>query len=272
MVPSPLPDELSVPLAHAAERLGPFAGRIRWYSDITSTNDLATALAERGEDEGTIIVADGQSAGRGRLRRAWVSPHGAGIYASVVLRPRLPAVPLLPLAAGVAIVQGIRAATGLEPLMKWPNDVVIADARGVSAARKVAGILAEGGAAADGSPWVVVGFGINVLPAAYPADVAARATSLETELGRPVERGLVLTECLAALAARYAELQRGDTASVVSAWRASATATFGRRVEWDSEGGLQQGIVQDVDDSGALLVTIGDRVARVISGEVRWIS
>lgn len=272
MVPSPLPDEFSSPLARAAQRLGPFAGRIRWYSDITSTNDVASALAERGEDEGTIILADGQTAGRGRLRRAWVSPHGAGIYASVILRPRAAAAPLLPLAAGVAIVQGIHAGTGLEPLVKWPNDIVIADTRGVSAARKVAGILAEGGAASDGSPWVVVGFGINVLPAAYPADIAARATSLESELGRPVERGLVLTECLAALAARYAELQRGEAASVLAAWRALATATFGRRVEWDTGSGLQQGVVQDVDESGALMVMTGDRVARVISGEVRWTS
>jgi BirA family biotin operon repressor/biotin-[acetyl-CoA-carboxylase] ligase len=267
----PLPEEFSIPLTRAAGRLGPFAGRFRWYSDITSTNDVAIALAEHGEREGAVVIADGQTAGRGRLGRAWMSPHGAGIYATVVLRPGSMAAPLIPLAAGVAMCQGIRAATGLEPLVKWPNDVVLPDARGVAAARKVAGILAEGGASPDGSAWVVLGVGINVLPAAYPVEMASRATSLESELGRHVERGLVLTECLAALSGRYAELQRGDAASVVSMWRTLATSTFGRRVEWDADGRAQQGLVRDVDEGGALIVSVDNGVVRVISGEVRWV-
>jgi BirA family biotin operon repressor/biotin-[acetyl-CoA-carboxylase] ligase len=266
----PLPAEFSVPLSGASGRLGAFDGRIRWYSDITSTNDVATALAEDGEGEGAVVVADGQTAGRGRLRRAWLSPHGAGIYASVILRPHTVAAPMIPLAAGVAIAEGIHAATGLEPLVKWPNDVMVADRRGVASARKVAGILAERGMSAVGASWVVLGFGINVRPAAYPAEVASRATSLESELGRSVERGLVLTECLAALSARYSELQHGSAASVVAAWRRLATATFGRPVEWDADGGVQHGIVKDVDESGALIVEVKDAVVRVIAGEVRW--
>jgi len=270
VVIEPLPAEFSVPLSRASGRLGSFSGRIRWYSDITSTNDVAAALAEHGEGEGAVIVADGQTAGRGRLRRAWVSPHGAGIYASVILRPNTRAAPLVPLAAGVAVAEGIHAATGLGPLVKWPNDVMVADPRGIAAARKIAGILAERGTSAGGATWVVLGFGINVRPAAYPVEVASRATSLEQELGRPVERGLVLTECLAALSGRYSELQHGNIASVVSAWRRLATSTFGRPVEWDADGGIRRGIVRDVDESGALVVEVDGELVLVISGEVRW--
>ena len=271
MVTEPLPEGLSLALSHVAERLGLFAGRIRWFDDVTSTNDVGIALAERGEQEGAVITADGQTAGRGRLRRVWASPHGAGIYASVVLRPASAIVPLIPLAAGVAIAEGIHAATGLQPLVKWPNDVVIGDQGVVVGARKLAGILAEGGTSGGGSSWVVLGFGISVLPAAYPPDVAIRATSLEAELGRPVDRGLVLAECLAALSARYGDLQSGRASAVVASWRARASATFGRRVEWDADGATQQGVAQDVDERGALLVSVGSGLVRVISGEVRWI-
>jgi biotin-[acetyl-CoA-carboxylase] ligase BirA-like protein len=170
----------------------------------------------------------------------------------------------------VAVAEGIHVATGLGPFVKWPNDVMVADPRGIAAARKVSGILAERGTSAGGASWVVLGFGINVRPAAYPPEVGSRATSLESELGRSVERGLVLTECLAALSARYSELQHGNAASVVSAWRGLATSTFGRLVEWDADGGIQEGIVKDVDESGALVVEVKDKVVFVISGEVRW--
>ena len=106
-----------------------------------------------------MIIADTQTAGRGRQGRSWCSPPGAGLYVSVVMRPPLRAVPLLTVGAGVAIAEGIRAATGLTPALKWPNDVYVG-------ARKLAGILAEAGSIPGGAQHVVLGFGINVLPAA----------------------------------------------------------------------------------------------------------
>jgi BirA family biotin operon repressor/biotin-[acetyl-CoA-carboxylase] ligase len=109
---------------------------------------------------------------------------------STIMRPAAHAVSLLTIAAGVALADGIQAATGLQPQLKWPNDVYMDG-------RKLAGILAEAGTSAAGVQHVVVGCGVNLMPAAYPADVAARATSIETELGRPVDRGLLLVECLA---------------------------------------------------------------------------
>ena len=195
--PIPLPEEFASALTLARDRLGLFAHRILWYPEVGSTNDIAGAMAERDADEGLVVIADRQTAGRGRLGRSWASPPGAGIYASVVLRPPPTVATLLTIAAGVAVAEGIASATGLTAHVKWPNDVHVGG-------RKLAGILAEGAPSVTSS-WASGSTccRLRILP-----DVAARATSIEAELGRPVDRGLVLAECLAALASRYRELQR----------------------------------------------------------------
>ena len=264
--PATLPDDLRQPLERVAPKLGIFARRILWYDDIGSTNDAALALADEGEAEGCVVAADAQSAGRGRLGRTWVSPPGAGIYASVILRPARDVAAMLTLAAGVAVAEGIEAATGLDVRLKWPNDVFVEGLSG-GTGRKLAGILAE-----SASPTaIVLGFGINVLPAAYPPEIASRATSIESELGRRVERGLVLAESLGALARRYADLRARRVAEITAAWRARAASTFGRAVEWESGGTIHRGVVQDIDEEGALLVRTSGATVRVMSGEVRWI-
>jgi BirA family transcriptional regulator, biotin operon repressor / biotin---[acetyl-CoA-carboxylase] ligase len=258
------PDEFAQALAEAAPRLGAFGRNIQWYHTVTSTNDVAARLAEQGADAGVVIVADAQTAGRGRHGRTWASPAGAGLYVSTILRPPGEHVRLVPIAAGVAVAEGVEASTGLAPALKWPNDVYVGS-------RKLAGILAEGGTSPNGRAHAVLGFGINVLPAAYPPDVAARATSLETELGRRVDRGLVLACCLRALASRYADLCDGRVADVIAAWRGRAATTLGRQVEWTSEGAMQRGVAENIDADGALVVRTDGAVVRVSSGEVRWI-
>lgn len=258
----PLPYEFVAPLARAAARLGPFARQVLWYPDLPSTNDLAATLAERGAREGCVVVANAQSAGRGRQGRSWASPAGAGLYVSTVLRPAEHALPLVTIAAGVAVADGIHAATGLVPDLKWPNDVFVSG-------RKVAGVLAEGTSPAAGT-YVVLGFGINVSAAAYPPEVAAGATNLEEELGRAVDRGLLLAECLCGLAARYEDLQRGRTKSVVDGWRGRAAGTLGRRVQWHAAGAVLEGVADTIDDNGALVVRTKTGLARVTAGEVRW--
>ena len=267
--PQPVPEEFGQPLARAAGRTRPFASQVLWYPEVTSTNDVAARLAERGVEEGVLVLADGQTAGRGRRGREWASPAGAGVYATVILRPTRTVVPLLTIAAGVALADGIESATGLRVCLKWPNDIVVGDSRS-AAHRKLAGILAEGGTGQDDGAWVVLGFGINVLPGAYPPDVAGRATSLEAELGRPIDRGSLLVECLAGLSSRYAELRDSHVAKVLAAWRSRAGSTLGRRVEWNRDGRMHLGLAHDIDDSGALLVQTEGGLERVISGEVRW--
>ncbi len=261
--PQPLPDDLGASLAGAADRLGPFGSETRWYSCVPSTNDVAAAWAERGGREGCVVLADGQAAGRGRQGRSWASPSGAGLYVSVLLRPAEHVLPLLTIAAGVGVAEGIQAATGIVPDLKWPNDVFLNG-------RKVAGVLAEATACPAGT-CVVLGFGVNVLVAAYPPEIAELATNLAHEVGGPVARGHVLAECLCGLAHRYQDLADGRRGAVLDAWRGRAVATIGRRVQWSEAGGTREGVADGIDDSGALLVRTDTGPTRVTAGEVRWL-
>lgn len=262
-----LPREFAGPIDRLMPDVSPLAAQVIWRAETGSTNADAAALAEGSAPEGVIVIADRQTAGRGRLGRSWSSPPGAGIYASVLLRPDSTVAPLLSIAAGVAIAEAIEDVTGLRPVLKWPNDVYL-DGGGLHPPRKVAGILAEGGASRGGT-WVIVGFGINVLPAAHPPELT-HATSIETELGRAVDRGELFAACVARLAWRYADLKNHRWPLVLDAWRGRAAATFGRRVEWSEDGALRSGVVSGVDDDGGLLVSTAAGAARIVSGEVRW--
>lgn len=239
-----------------------FGGAVTWHSEIGSTNDVALHLAEHGAADGTVVGADQQTAGRGRQGRSWTSPPGAGLYVSMIVRPPAAIASLLTIAAGVSVAEGIREATGLATDLKWPNDVY-------AGGRKVAGILAESGMSDARLNHVVLGVGINVSHANYPPEVAARATSIEHELGRPVDRGLVLASCLSALTVRYRQLQTAPHA-VLDAWRSYAASMLNRRVECTVGLRSVAGVAEDIDERGALVVRVGDETVRVISGEVVW--
>jgi BirA family biotin operon repressor/biotin-[acetyl-CoA-carboxylase] ligase len=264
----PLPPEFAAALDASAPRRGRFGDPIWFFAETGSTNDVAAALAERGAPEGATVVASAQTAGRGRFGRAWFSPAGAGLYVSVVCR-NAAAAPLLTLAGGVAVADGVRAATGLPVQIKWPNDVVVEGGARVRR-RKLAGILAEASTGADGLQHVILGFGINLRTAAYPPELSDRATSIETELGRPPDGAAVLAETLAALAALVERLAGGDSQPVLARWRQLAPSAYGAAVAWDTGAGTVTGTSAGIADDGALLVRVGDRVERVISGELRW--
>jgi BirA family biotin operon repressor/biotin-[acetyl-CoA-carboxylase] ligase len=263
------PPDLADALARARPRLGVVARDCHYYASVGSTNDAAAEICGRASVsgarvEGLLVIADAQTAGRGRRGHTWFSPPGSGLYASVVLIPSRArvdparAAQLLTLAMGVALAEGIEAATGLGPAVKWPNDLYVGS-------RKLGGILAE---AADAT--VVVGYGINVGPMAYPRDLEDRATSLETELGRPVDRFHVLVETLAALAARYADLLDGRFDAILDAWRRRAPGAAGTRVSWVDAAGPHSGMTAGIDPSGALLVRTDDGLQRIVSGELTW--
>jgi BirA family biotin operon repressor/biotin-[acetyl-CoA-carboxylase] ligase len=214
-------------------------------------------------------LALGQTAGRGRQGREWFSPPGAGIYMSLIVRSRAVA-PMLTLAGGVAVADGIRRATGLPVLIKWPNDVVVEDERAPGRRRKLAGLLAEGSTGQAGLQYVVLGIGINVRPADYPAALAASVTSLEHELGRAVDAGLVVSEILVALNEQASALEAGHAAQMLSRWRALAPGASGRAVSWNDQGLALRGVTAGIDQQGALLIRVGDDVRRIIAGEVTW--
>jgi BirA family transcriptional regulator, biotin operon repressor / biotin---[acetyl-CoA-carboxylase] ligase len=265
----PLPNDLAAALAATAARRGHLGSPLHYFSETSSTNDVAAIYADRGAPEGTTVVAAAQTAGRGRLGRSWYSPPGAGLYMSVVMRDRT-AAPYLTLAGGVAVVQGVRAATGLPLEIKWPNDVVTSGEDRPGRRRKIAGVLAEASSSADGLQHVILGMGINLSPAAYPPEVAARASSIETELGRAVDAGSVLAEVLAALATELTLLTKGDASALLTRWRALAPSSRGTAVECETPAGRMNGIASGIADDGALLVRVGGKLERIIAGEVVW--
>ena len=267
-MPDTLPAEYQVALQRTTARRGPFGTSLHYSAQIGSTNDEAARLAEHGAAEGTTVVASSQTSGRGRLGRSWFSPPGAGLYVSVVCRNRK-AVPYLTLAGGVAVAEGIRAATGLPVEIKWPNDVVIGGSS--DRRRKLAGVLAEASSGSDGVHHVILGFGINLRPAAYPVEIADRATSLEAELGREPDGPLVLAESLAALAEWIRSVDADGPAALLARWRELSPSARGHRVQWDDTGGVKEGRTAGVADDGALLVDTSGTVERIISGTVRWL-
>jgi BirA family biotin operon repressor/biotin-[acetyl-CoA-carboxylase] ligase len=282
------PDDLVAALDRVRPRLGRLASTILFFDTIGSTNDEAAARSAKAfalrapEDascsvkasaeraEGLVVVADQQTAGRGRRGHTWFSPPGSGLYVSVVLAPAMAttdparATTLLTLAAGVALAEGIEQASGLRIDLKWPNDLQVSR-------RKLGGILAESSGSGDRGDTVVVGYGINVRPTAFPPELRERATSLESELGRAIDRHHVLAETLAALSRRYEDLLGGRFDAILDAWRRLAPGASGARVTWTTNAGVSSGVTAGIDDRGALRVRTGDRMERIASGEVTWL-
>jgi BirA family biotin operon repressor/biotin-[acetyl-CoA-carboxylase] ligase len=268
-MPEPLPGDLISALAMTSRRRGRIGEPAYYFSETTSTNDVAARYADGGAPEGTTVIAGAQTSGRGRLGRTWYSPPGAGLYVSVIVRDER-AAPFLTLAGGVAVATGIRKATGLPLEIKWPNDVVTRTANGPSPRRKIAGILAEGSTSAEGLQYVVLGMGINLSPAAYPHELQDRASAIATELGRDVEAGPVLAEVLAALGEELPPLARGDASGLLARWRSLAPFATGSTVECDSPRGRVSGTTAGIADDGALLVRVGAGIERIVAGEVLW--
>jgi BirA family biotin operon repressor/biotin-[acetyl-CoA-carboxylase] ligase len=267
-VSSPAPAEIIAAVNAAAARLASFRFDVRWYATVTSTMDIAEQAVLAGAPEGVVIVAEEQTQGRGRRGRSWSSPAGAGLYLTFVFRPALnggrsPALPLMTLGVGVAVRNAIAAAAGFSPELKWPNDLMVQG-------RKLAGILAEGIAVGTVEQTVLVGIGTNVLAAAHPEEIAGRATSLQHELGRVVDRGLLLQELLVAVPRVYQQLGTGGAGDILHAWRNASPSAVGREVQWEDAEGLHRGITAGIEDEGALLVRTPDGTRRIIAGELTW--
>jgi BirA family transcriptional regulator, biotin operon repressor / biotin---[acetyl-CoA-carboxylase] ligase len=256
----------------APDVLGAVAGTrfadVRWSSSTGSTNADALELARDGAPEGIVVVADHQTAGRGRRSRTWVAPPGASLLVSVLLRPPAEVAGAVTMAVAVAMAEAVASRAGVEAGLKWPNDLVVDD-------RKLAGILAEAdwpAGAAMSAGWrapaahervpVVVGVGVNVSwpPPAEVGELAETATALNW-LGADVDRADLLVAFLRRLDASYGELVgRGSADSVMAEWR-RRSATLGRRVRVDTGPDDVEGTAVDVTDEGHLVVETleGDR-------------
>jgi BirA family biotin operon repressor/biotin-[acetyl-CoA-carboxylase] ligase len=240
-----------------------FRGALVHQETIDSTNRLAAELARQGADEGTVVLAEQQTAGRGRLGRSWVSPSRLNLYASIVLRPAMPPleVPRLTLVAGIAVAEAIAATVPLRAEIKWPNDVLLGG-------RKVAGVLTELEAETERVRFVIVGIGVNLNAARsdFPPELQSKATSLLLASGAPVDRAAFAGRLLGALDGLYATFLRGGFAALRPRYEELHCLT-GRRVTIEGKPPVA-GTVRGIDDSGALLVESAGTVQRVISGEV----
>jgi BirA family biotin operon repressor/biotin-[acetyl-CoA-carboxylase] ligase len=235
--------------------------RIEYYEEVGSTNDIARELASKGAPEGTLVIAERQTKGRGRLGREWLSPRG-GLWFSIILRPKLAPgeVARLALMLGVVVARVLNA-YGLRCRLKWPNDVLV---RG----RKVCGILTEIDAEMDRVNYVVAGIGINVNNEVrdFPAEFRHAATTMKAELGREVARAPLLRHLLEELEEYYGRLAREDQA-VLEEWR-ELSSTLGKRVRVVTQSRTLEGIALDIADDGALLLQLEDgRVERILSGD-----
>ncbi|HLL76740.1 MAG TPA: biotin--[acetyl-CoA-carboxylase] ligase [Pyrinomonadaceae bacterium] len=242
----------------------PFQPVVLRYDSLPSTNTEAARQAAAGAAEGLCVVAREQTAGRGRQQRAWASPKDAGLYFSVVLRPRLdPAVwPLLTFAAALAARDALRETCSLETDIKWPNDLL-------SGGRKLCGVLAETVETARGRA-CVVGIGINLTACAHPPELRASATSVEEAAGVPPDREAVLSALVRALARYYERLHApGGAARVVNDWAGASSYAAGRRVRVTLADETFEGTTRGLEPDGALRVeTQTGEIKMVRAGDI----
>jgi len=232
--------------------------RVIYYSRLTSTMDVAKREAQQGAVEGTIIIADEQTAGRGRLKRAWLSPKGS-IALSIILYPSVAYLPSLIMLASLAVVHSIESVTGLKSQVKWPNDVL---ANG----KKVCGILIESDVRGNMVDYTIIGIGINVnLRLSDFPEILPTATSLSNELGRGVSRLSLIRQLLVEIERLYLMLQAGG--SIFEEWRDSLI-TLGKRISLKSGKTIYEGIAESVASDGSLLLRQSDgSLTKIVAGD-----
>ena len=236
-------------------------------SSCISTNDEVARRAADGAEEGLLAAAEAQTGGRGRRGRAWHSPTGENLSFSLLLRPAIAASAASPLTllAGAALGQAL-SSLGFSPRLKWPNDVFLDAGDGLG---KVAGILTEMASEGARIRHIVLGVGVNVNSQAFPADLAALATSLRLVRGAALDRGVVLAAFINAFEPIYEDFVAHGPAEGLAEWR--RLALLGRPCWFERESTQVEGVAEDVDGSGALLVRSadGERIS-VHSGQVNW--
>ena len=245
-----------------------FAGKVRFFASIGSTNTHAMAEGDAGAPDGMVYVTDEQTAGRGRGAHAWASPPGAGLYVSVLLRPKLaPADALwLSLAAGLAVHEAVEQATSLKADLRWPNDLLFGR-------RKFCGILSELNAEVTRIRHMVIGIGINVNQQAFPPELKDLATSLYIETGREWPRQELLVALLESLDREVNELTSPDkrehaTASILERLEPASSWIRGKRVYVEDQEGYA-GVSEGLDARGFLLIRTPEGLRTVYSGGVR---
>jgi len=252
--------------------------RIVYHEQVGSTNDAAKQLAETGEPEGTLVIADEQTAGRGRLARTWVAPPRSSILMSLILHPGLAPhqAPRVTMVVALGACDAIHAETGLNAAIKWPNDILLNG-------KKCAGILAESGIVGDKLEYVIVGLGVNVnfaltdiiqvatsdsrfLPFGETWNLNGNVTTIADEMRKPCARVPLIQSILRSIENYYLRLRAGENLREEFANRLT---TLGKSIQAQTPWGIEAGVAEDVDDDGALQLRRADNsLVRLVAGEV----
>ena len=261
-----LPDILTQRVIKQAARGTQFGAQVHHYYSIGSTMDVASELAHHGAPHGTIVLAEEQTAGRGRLGHSWYSERSTGIYCSLILRPKMPAAlgPVLTLAAGLALADTVSELAHQPADLRWPNDVLLGEL-------KCGGVLLEMTAEAELVKHLGLGIGVNVNQQAFPQELAGEATSLALVAGRRLSRAEVLETLLHALDGRCRQFLDAGSASVIADFQSRSSFAWGRRVVVENQSGSFAGATQGLDSTGFLLVLRDDTasVEPVLAGTLR---
>jgi BirA family biotin operon repressor/biotin-[acetyl-CoA-carboxylase] ligase len=237
--------------------------KILRFESLPSTNTDLARHASEGAGAGLSILAEEQTAGRGRLQRAWSSPRGAGLYFSTLLQPTIPPDqwPLITFMTALAVGDALSEACDVNTDIKWPNDLL-------SGERKICGILAESLETPTGRA-VIVGIGINLTAEAYPAEIASLATSVAEASGRAPERETLLAALLRALSRWYSLLHEVDGArKIVAAWTSRSSYADGKAVQVANGDEVWQGTTRGVESDGALRLETTEGIKIVRAGDV----
>jgi BirA family biotin operon repressor/biotin-[acetyl-CoA-carboxylase] ligase len=257
-----LPDALSPLLSGTI-----FSSHLRHYFSIGSTNVAAMQAAAEGAPEGSVFVAEEQTAGRGRGDHSWDSAASLGIYCSVVLRPQMSPLDalFLSLMTGLSVADAVEQTTGLNPDLRWPNDVLLNG-------RKFCGVLTEMNAEPLHVRYVVIGIGINVNHETFAGELEPIATSLRMESGREWSRVTLTAAVLNSLDTHYrrlAEGRPGEHADIIRSFEQRSSWVRSRRVSISDNGSGYEGVTEGLNERGFLMLRVGDQLRTVLSGNVR---
>jgi len=236
---------------------------IVYFTETDSTNTRAKDLAARGAPEGTLVISERQTKGRGRKGRSWFSPSQGGIYTSLILKPSISPseAPKITLLTAVVVAETLRSLTGLSVIIKWPNDILING-------KKIAGILTEMSTEMDAIDHIVVGLGLNVNTPDFPDDIKEKATSIFIETGKHFPRVRFIREYLKWYEKYYEIFKKTGFEPVIKRWK-ELTNMIGKRITVEMISKKYSGEVQDIDKDGVLILKDNTgKSHRIFSGDI----
>lgn len=248
---------------HFAMEIG---AKIHWIESCTSTSDLAKELAHEGAEEGTVVIADEQTRGRGMKGRTWYSAKKKGLYISCILRPEKTNISLIPLLAGLAVSEAIFEMLRLRIKLKWPNDLVWEK-------KKLGGILCETGFLGSKANYSILGIGLNISHRSedFPEDIRAGATSLRLIAKRAIDERVLLGKLWRALNHWYCLFCQGERGRIISAFQENSTVPLGKELALVTQEGETSGVYRGIDSDGGLILEINGEKRTFFAAEIKKI-